>query len=739
MKRHRYQISAGLLILMCVLLHALNIITLPFTENLELWSYDLRLRATMPGGVDNRIVIVDIDEKSLAEQGRWPWNRKKIAGLVESLMHRYQVTAVGFDVVFAEEDRSSGIDVLSALAENELKGDTSFRTVLARYRRELDYDAVMARAIRGQPVILGYTFNDGIDHPGSGSPGMLPRPVFTGEELKGLGNAFLKMAGYGANIPVLQENAASAGHFLPAVDRDGVTRRVPLLVEYNGAYYESLSLAILRVVLGSPGIDPGVPPASASSGKRLEWLTVAGMKIPVDDQVTALIPYRGAYGSFRYVSATDVIKGTVGRDTLEGAVVIVGTTAAGLMDLRSTPVSPVYPGVEIHASMIAGMLDGTIRHAPYYARGAEVVAVLAAGLLLALLLPLLTPVKAILLMVLTSAAVIAGAMAAWYQGLVLPLASLIVLIPVLFIFNMTWGFLAEARSRRYITGLFGQYVPPQIVAVMSRDPERFTMQAEEREMTVLFSDIVGFTGVSEQLSPRELSALINEFLTVMTGIIYNHGGTVDKYIGDAIMAFWGAPLSDADHAAHAVQAALAMQREMENFRALCRTRGWPELQIGIGVNTGGMRIGNMGSRYRVSYTVMGDAVNLASRLEGLTRLYGNGVLVGADTLDRLPGGLASRQIDLVTVKGKHLPVAIYEPLDDSREPGRSILNGAEIFTRARQHYRELQWDQAERLFSRFLESCPDDTVSRLYLERIRHYRGSPPPEQWDGVYSSTSK
>lgn len=738
MKKHRLQISVGLLVTALLLLHVAGFITLPLIQRLELWAYDARLNFSLPEGQDSRIVIVDIDEKSLAEQGRWPWSRNRVAQLTEMLFDRYKATLVGFDVVFAEEDHSSGIHVLETFGRRELKGNREYAEALSRYRNALDYDAVMARTIKGRPVVLGYYFSGQEGGHTSRTAGMLPPPVFTTEQFKGLGNDFIRMTGYGANIPQLQQNAMTAGHFNPVTDFDGVARRVPLLIEYNGACYEALSLAMLRALLGNPDLVPGVPEGGQSAKKRLEWLAVTDLKIPVDDQVTALIPYRGKQGNFPYVSASDVLNEKIKPALLEGAIVLVGTTAPGLMDLRSTPVSPVYAGVEIHANMIAGMLDQNIKHAPYYAKGAEFLTLLLAGLLLSVLLPLVSPNRSVIVTGVLAAAIITGNMIAWNHNLVLPLGTALVLLPVIFVFNMTYGFLVEARAKLYITGLFGQYVPPQIVSVMSRDPKRFTMEAESREMTVLFSDVVGFTSVSEKLDPKQLSQLMNAYLSAMTKIIYEHGGTIDKYIGDAIMAFWGAPLDDPDHARHAAEAAIAMQRGMTAFRTLCAERGWPELKIGIGINSGEMRVGNMGSSYRMAYTVMGDAVNLASRLEGLTRKYGAWIIIGEQTKSRIPAAVA-REIDLVKVKGKNIPVAIYEPLDEETAAGSALLAGMETYSQGIAAYRAKEWTRAEEAFSAVRGRLPDDRVCELYLERIADYRLAPPPEEWDGVYAFTTK
>jgi len=733
-KKHAVRIIIGCVLLLLFLLHGAGWLQLRLVQQLELWSYDHRLLRTMPTTVDDRIVIIDIDEKSLAEIGRWPWSRNQVARMVDLLFDRYQVAVVGFDVVFAEPDTSSGLRELEALARGALSKEAGFRKALAQSRGRLDYDRLLASRFKGRPVVLGYYFAG--DTGGTSlKSGLLPSPVLEKNAFdSGVIHIPVK-TGYGANIQILQKAAATAGHFNPDPDPDGVTRRVPMLQQYNGSYYESLSLAVLRAMFGYPEIMPGFP---GGSGSMLEWLQVADLKLPVDSSASALIPYRGNQGSFPYISAADILKGRVSTETLEGAIILVGTTAPGLMDLRSTPVSAVYAGVEIHANMIAGMLDNSIRHAPTYARGAELASLLVGGGLLILLLPLLGPLWSLALTI--GVVGLSGLInyLAWRSGLVLPLASQMTLFPILYAFNASYGFLVESRTKRQITGLFGQYVPPQIVQTMSKDPENFTMAAEAREMTVLFTDVVGFTSIAEKLTPKELATFMNEYLTAMTAIIYEHGGTVDKYIGDAIMAFWGAPLHDPDHALHAVQAALAMRKRMVSLQQEMTVQGFPEIKIGIGVNSGTMRVGNMGSSFRVAYTVMGDAVNLASRLEGLTRQYDTWVITGEATRG-LINGYVWRELDLVRVKGKNEPVAIFEPCGEESLLDEQYKGDILTFNDMVIEYRKQHWDAAEALLEQLIACKPDRKLYQFYLKRVHQYLQEPPAADWDGVCTFTTK
>ena len=712
-----------------------------FIDKLESFAYDARLLFTLPGGVDERLVIVDIDEKSLAAEGRWPWSRNRLAAMVDSLFDHYGVKLVGFDVVFAEPEESSGLRVLDELARSGLGDNATFRREFEKLRKSLDHDRQFAESLAGRPVILGYFFSGaGL---GSEAPqvGALPEPVFRSGQFTGRNIAFMRASGYGANLEQLQRNALGAGHFNPTIDPDGVVRRVPMLYEYAGDYYEALSLAMARAWIGVDEIRPGYPAQSRAgeSYSAFEWLEVGPRRVPVDRQVQTLVPYRGKQGSYPYVSATDVIQQRADPALLKDKVVLVGTSAAGLLDLRSAPVQNVFPGVEIHANLITGIFDGTLKGNPAYTQGAEMVILVVAGLAMALALPLLSPIASAGFSLVMLAAVIGANLYFWSIGnLVLPLAATVLAVLSLFAFNTLYGFFIESRGKRQLAGLFGQYVPPELVDEMSESLEGISMDSENRHLTVLFSDVRGFTTISEGLNPQELSDLMNAYLTPMTRIIHQHRGTIDKYMGDAIMAFWGAPLADPEHARHALQAAMAMLAELHRMGPEFVARGWPELHIGVGLNTGQMNVGNMGSEFRRAYTVLGDAVNLGSRLEGQTKTYGVELIVSESTRDEVPE-YTYRELDRIRVKGKDKPVTIYEPLCLSEELSREAKKELELYHQALKLYRAQNWDMAELQFLNLQKQSPDRALYRVYAERIIYYRQNPPGADWDGVYTATTK
>ena len=741
MKQYLPRYILGLVILVILLGHSAKLYQISFVNHMDAIIYDTKVRLTMPQNVDQRVVILDIDEKSLAEQGRWPWGRDKLATLMNKLFDQYGVRQVGFDVVFAEPDESSGLKSLESLAKRELRDAGGFQSALRDLRPQLDFDARFAAALKNRPVVLGYYFSS---KEGGESSGAVPEPVFPAGTFNNRRIAFTQWFSFGANLPVFQKAAASGGHFNPLVDFDGMSRRVPLLVEYKGQYYESLSLAMVRSLLGNGTLVPGYPDDGSGAYSGMEWLDVktssgGTMRIPVDENAATLVPYRGYQGSFNYISVTDVLSGRTPKEALAGRVVIVGTTAPGLMDLRATPVGAAYPGVEVHANLIAGMLDGSIKHKPPYILGADVVLVLIAGAVMAFLLPMLSPFRATIVGLIVLLFLLSINFAFWHVGnVVLPLANGMIAIILLYAMNMSWGYFVESRTKRQLTGLFGQYVPPELVEEMSRDPENYSMAGRRKELTVLFSDVRGFTTISEGLEPEELATLMNEYLGAMTIVVRKHRGTLDKYIGDAIMAFWGAPVDDAEHAKNAVLTGLEMDIALKELNKSLMARGWPELKIGVGVNSGPMTVGDMGSPVRQSYTVMGDAVNLGSRLESITKQYGVGFIAGESTRELLKSDFVFRELDRVRVKGKEEPVGIYEPLGEEGKVAKDDLDELKLWNQALRAYRAQEWDQAEVALMNLTRIRPC-YLYELYAERIGHLRKAPPGEGWDGVTTFETK
>ena len=728
----RYALVPGLSSLALILLfsaHALHWIRILPLERLAALSYDARVQLTARQGPDPRIAIVDIDDRSLRAEGRWPWGRDRIAELVANLFNVYGAASVSFDVLFAEPDTGSGLRLLERLAAQPLAHDPAYLRVLATLRPRLAHDARFAAALKLGPTILGYHFASR-----AAATGALPAGLpIAGANTRWDGH-FRRPRGYVANLPMLQHDAWSAGFFDVEADADDRVREVPLLEQKGAHAYPSLALATVCALLGLNGGQASVVTPSRGDhyygGRRLTL--GPALRIPLTRAGNVFVPYRAAR-SLTYVSATDVLHRRVDPNLLQNRIVLIGTSALGLGDMKFTPVG-LIPGVEIHADLILGLLDQTLPRKPDYFAALQATEVIVLGLLLALGLPRLPPPAGLGAMAALMLGVVAASLYGWrHDHLILPFATPLALIVALGASQIAYGFLAEAHARRRMSARFGQYVPPDLVEEMSRDPAHFTLEGRTAELTILFSDLRGFTALSEGLDAKSLASLLNDYLSAMTRIIHDHHGTIDKYMGDAIMAFWGAPKDDPGHARNAIAAALDMQDALASLNARFRQEGRPTLAMGIGINTGPVRVGNMGSQFRMAYTVMGDAVNLASRLEGLTKYYGVTILIGEATR-AAAGDFPYAELGQVKVKGKSRAVAIFEPLrpDAPKAAALSLEAALPLF-------RDRQWAAAEAAFQGLAEAPGYAALAALYLNEIARLRATPPAADWDGAFTFETK
>ena len=746
LSRHWPRIAVTLIPLLFALLHATGLLQIGVLQRLDAIIYDARLRATMPKTMDERIAIVDIDEKSLAEFGRWPWGRNKLADLVTELLDRQKVALLGFDVLFAEADDSSGLKRLKQLAQTEFKDQPAFSDKLAQLQPELDYDATFAKSIKNRPIVLGYYMTSDRD---GRINGVLPKPVMDKQLLQGRPIKFTSWDGYSANLDILTQAAPVAGFFNSITESDGVVRSIPLLAEFKGQYYESLSLAMFRMLVGSPQVAPGFPQEKFLSRnyQGLESILLQQgnktLALPVDDRVATLVPFRGNGGvnggSFRYISASDLLAKRIAPDTLKGKVVLLGTTAPGLLDLRVTPVGETYPGVETHANVISGFLDGKVFVRPDYALGFEVVILILSGLTLAFALPLLSAPKAVAASVLIIGSLVG--LNFWLYlagGLVLPLASALVMALMAFALNMSYGYFVESKSKRDLANLFGTYVPPELVDEMVKDASSYSMKATTKELTVMFCDMRGFTQMSETMEPTQLQALLNTVFSRLTDQIRANRGTIDKYMGDCVMAFWGAPVDTPDHASLAVKTALEMASAIRSLNEEHRAKGLPEIGIGIGLNTGTMCVGDMGSDVRRSYTVIGDSVNLGSRLEGLSKTYGVDIVVSESTRKLAPD-FAWHELDKVRVKGKDVAVTIFWPLAPLDKVDSGKATELKTWTQALKAYRAQDWDQFDVQLLNLQRLNANKYLYQLYAERVGSMKLLPFDPGWDGATNFQTK
>ncbi|MDO4906076.1 MAG: adenylate/guanylate cyclase domain-containing protein [Lautropia sp.] len=587
----------------------LGYLTIPVVQTFDRLHQDHRLR-WMPVVPESSVLIVDIDEKSLQEQGRWTWPRKTLARLVDHIVDDGGARVLGFDIVFAE---------LSP-------GD----------------DQELVEAIRDKPVVLGYYFTR---QAGARQIGALPRPIFQADLFED--RVLPDWDGFGTNIEQIGKVAQGSGFFNARIDDDGVVRSVPVLTPFDGQMYESLALAILRAYEGNPPISLREQDLSLSERTRLI----------LDESLGVRVPFAGAAGPgagrFEYIPATDVLEGRVDPQRFRDRIVLVGASAPGIGDRHATPVNRSTPGVEVHATLIASALAGGMPVVPWHAGYTIAVLTIILGGMAALWMPRLGA-PGILLLMSVLLAILYGSNAWMFGGLgwIMPLAAPMLALVLIAVLNLAVGHFIEGKARRAVIQLFGQYVSPKLVQRMARQPEAYPIESQNKRLTILFADIRGFTRMAESMDPQVLREYLNMFLTRMTEVIHQHQGTVDKYMGDAIMAFWGAPVEDAEQEDHAVVAAIAMQDAVAELNQVFAQRGWPALMIGIGINSGTARVGDMGSQLRRTYTAIGDAVNLAARLEALTKRFGLPVLLGETT---------ARQVQLVEL----------EPLGEADVPGRS--------------------------------------------------------------------
>jgi adenylate cyclase len=639
-QRRRFRLIAALLLALA-LGHALGLLRLPLLQRLDLALTDLRVRLSAPASVDPRIVVVEIDERALANQGHWPWRRTLLATLIDKLAGAGGARLVALDLVLAEPDGGANLAALDRLTQAlpaALARQGALQAALQALRPALDDDALLAATVARWPVVLGFHLSNDA---AATRLGALPPPWADDATLGGHAAAWTDWRGHGGNLAPLQRAARlGGGHLNAEIDADGLLRRVPLLARHDGGVQPALALAVARADMALPGnstatswqLVPATPPLRAL---RLRH-GAQQLQVPAGADAMVLLPYRSS-GAIQRLSADDVLADRLSAGALRDKLVLLGVSVPGLVDLHSTPVEAAMTGTLVQAHLLSGLLDGRLRVLPADSALIEATSLLTIGALLTALLPGLGLLRATALSALLLAALLAGHALAWsHTHWALPLAAPLVLLLALLLLHAVLRYQASSGARHHLQRLFGHYVPPELVAEMAREPERYSMRSRQAELSVLFADVRGFTSLAEHMPPDQLSAMMNLMFSHLTDTIRGHRGTLDKYIGDAVMAFWGAPLDDPDHARHAVEAALAMRAQLPALQAELRARGWPALDIAIGVDTGTMVVGDMGSRHRLAYTVLGDAVNRAARLQDLASKQRLGLVVGDATRRAMP-------------------------------------------------------------------------------------------------------
>ncbi|MDX2369874.1 MAG: adenylate/guanylate cyclase domain-containing protein [Colwellia sp.] len=726
----------GILLTVFVInIHFINIASVQqLLQRVEGILYDIRLLATLPKTprqFDEQVVIIDIDEKSMREQGRYPWSRSKVSELVKNLMDA-GVVVIGFDVFFSEAERNP--------VEQIIEKNQQLPLVLSQQILDLassvDADKTFASTLKEAEVVLGFLFDNSAH-----STGLLPESIIDWKIAAGQKSEIGVYSSALANIDIIQSSASGAGFINSVPESDGFIRKASLVLSYQDKLYPSLALEVARVYTLADRIE-----AVSKSSKGISWLqglTFGKQLIPTNEKGQVLIPFKGKKYSFPYISATDVLNHRVAPELLDGAVAFIGTSAVGLADLRTTSVGVQYPGVEVHANVFESLIHPEILPVEPDTTLAIIFTLLIfTGLILSFSMTKQGPV---VILVITVLSLTLHMGLNWYlwsaMKISLPLFQILLLILLLSLYYGGSGFISENNKRKQIKSMFNQYVPPAYIDKLLRSGKGLDLKSERRIMSVLFADIRNFTTLSEQFTAEELSDFMQQYLTEVTGIIFNNHGTIDKYVGDMVMAFWNAPLDDEKHAYNAVMTALSMIRATEKLTLIFQEKNWPAVTIGVGISSGEMNVGDMGSSYRKAYTVLGDAVNLGSRIESLTKYYGVDILINEQTYQQVTTeGVVCRKIDRIKVKGKHEAVNVYQPLGLEHEVDEKIKDYLQLHHQAMTSYLAGDWQQAQDMFDQLKYSGLLSTkVYDIYLTRLQALEGTLVNEHWDGVFSHSEK
>jgi len=718
------------------LLAALVIVRLsdpPLLEELRLRSFDWFQTLQPRSNKVHLVTIVDIDEASLNAYGQWPWPRTLIADLLAQL-YKLQIRAVAFDVVFAEPDRSSPNEAAKHI--NDLDEATR-----ARLLQLPSNDEIFAKAIGRGVVVLGQAgTSTSVPHPSDQLPetgiatiGPDPAPYLV---------TFPQLL---RNLPQLERASAGRGLFTIATERDGMVRRVPLVLKVGGKLVPALSVDLLRAGTGASAV------LVRSDDTGVRSVGIPGLQLPTDLNGRVWVHF-APHEESTYVSVKDILDGKAPPEKFAGKLVLIGTSAIGLLDIKTTPVHSAMPGVEIHAQLLEAAITNSLLTVPSYGLALELLAAAIGGVLLALLAPVVSALVLLLAAMISISSFLAASWTLYsrYQLLIDPTFPLIAMFSV-YVSSVLIGYFREQLDRQRIRSAFGQYLSPNLVEQLARSPHKLVLGGEERTMTILFSDVRGFTTIAETFKndPQGLTSLMNRLLTPLTRAIISRSGTIDKYMGDAIMAFWNAPLDDPSHERNACVAALDM---LERVKVLNQERereaseagaAFAPIRIGVGVNTGRCAVGNMGSDLRFQYTVMGDSVNLASRLEGQTASYGVPLLIGSKTAAAVAEKFALLQVDLVRVKGKAEPEMIYTIAGgDTVRETEDFKALQDQWDRLLVCYRKQDWAGASAIIDQCRPLCARLGLAELantYQARCDQYGRNPPPRDWDGVFIAQTK
>lgn len=708
-----------------------------FFEYLDIKLYDTMLRRVHSKQTSGVPVIVDIDENTLKELGQWPWPRYRIARLLQGI-HELGADAVALDMVFSEPDRTS-----LAVLQEEMAKDHDLKLSFKNLPEHLlDNDLTLAKMLGTGPFVLGYHFNflkDAHLENRQCDLHKLNLSILRGPDSPPASSMFFNAPGVVCNLKVMGEAVEHSGFFNALPDPDGIIRHAPLIIEHQGQYYPNLALAAYLQAYPAKQLILWLK-RNEQAGQEPPALQIGdNLVVPLTGKGQMTVHFRGPRQTFPYFSAADILAGRVQPDALKGKIAFIGTSAAGLKDIRATPMDQVYPGVEVHATVLDNLLQKDFLREPEILEDFEVTLVLFMGVLSTVLLVWTGALISLVPLGLCTIGLWYGSY--WVfreQGMFLsPLVPTLTLAANFAMLTLM-KFFREEGQKRFFHQAFSQYVSKAVVEQMVKSPEKLSLSGEEREVSILFSDIRSFTSMSEKLTPNQVSELLQAYFTPMTAQITRTDGTLDKFIGDAIMAFWNAPLDTREHQRKAVSSALGMHKALQELNLQFRERFNLELQIGIGLHCGQVRVGNMGSKDLFDYTIIGDSVNLASRLEGLTKYYGQGLIV-SESIRNACGDqeFYFQEVDTVRVKGKALPIVIYAPC--AAEDKAIYAEELQLHEKAMRLYKSQDFKSAEEIFSVLRKQYRDLKLYALYQDRCQQLHKSPPGEDWDQVFTHSSK
>ncbi len=733
-----------------LLVIALFFTGVPILEFIELKAYDLRFLSRKLRKPTYPIVLAVIDEKSLDVEGRWPWPRAKFAQLIDTLSSD-GAKVIGFDIGFLEPDENSSMQIIDEI-ENKLEMTGASNADVSQYlqtiKKDADYDLALATAIRNSSatIVLGYFFHTsqpGADYQISPDaminqlkriePSKYPFVISEGQEPAE--PPYLKAYAPESNLELLSQATPYAGWFNTIPDYDGVLRWAPMVIQCGGDIFPPLALQSVWNYLDQPQLVVQV------EINGVEGIHMGERFIPTDSHGRMLINYLGPPKTFPHYSITNILQGKVPRGTFNDAIVLVGATAEGIYDSRNTPFTTVHPGLEVHANIAENILSQSYLNIPKRADIFNLVAIIAMGIVVGMVLPHLNALKgALFALSLFGIYIVTNSWLFSASGIWLNMVYPLLVLFISYVAITVFRYFTEERQRKEIKSAFGRYASKRVINQMLDHPDQLKLGGEVRSITVLFCDLAGFTSYSEIYTPNAMINILGEYFSEMTEHVFEFEGLLKEYVGDELMAIFGAPLIQEDHAQRACLTALAMQDKLQKLRRIWADLDRPQLTARTGVNSGNMLVGNIGSKYRFSYGALGDDVNLGSRLEGLNKQYGSEILIGENTADLVEGHFRLRKMDYVRVKGKEKPVRVYELMGKagivfSEEKERRL----QIYEDGFEAYQAQKWAEAIEIFKSGQKLYPKDKSFQTMGIRCRIYQREPPKGEWDGAFRERRK